>query len=151
MPLGQSIRPDEHQRPNRAPIQKLSYSDGVAHDDIALELSDLVGRDHAVFEAPKPSSDPIDDAPLGHEPRDSLLRTPYALTGHIRQFYPYFPGRFPGSSHCHHVCNGQMFTVNANTFANTCHSLSSTLRLIQQEKTGGTPSHNLRSLHDSSW
>ena len=107
--FGQGVGADQHHGPHDRRLERRADPYRVAHDDVALQVAHLIGRDEAILERAKARSDAINDPALSHElfhrgtrPVDFDFRLGAQAQGDFTR---------RRVSHCHDVFDGQTFAI----------------------------------------
>ena len=107
--FGQGVGADQHHGPHDRRLERRADPHRVAHDDVALQVAHLIGRDKAILERAKARRDAVDNPAFGHEffhcgarPVNFDFRLGAQAQGDFARRC---------ISHSHDVFDGQMFTI----------------------------------------
>ncbi len=64
MTAGEGIGANQHDRPRRGDVERVTYAHGMAHEDILLQLRHVLAGDDAIFECPETGCDAVGDGTL---------------------------------------------------------------------------------------
>ena len=114
MSFRQRIGADQDHRPGGGLVNHLSNANCMAHQNILLQLGNLVCGDDLIFESAKSGSDPINDLTAVNKILYCSFCTAHLLPGRVREDHLYLQPAFGSKSNLHHLFKGQTGSIKDN-------------------------------------